>query len=76
MPEAEINALYVHCQTTLVATFRKTFGATFRYEGNRALIFDAAEPLPAPELAACIALALTYHLQKRPTRVPLGRLIR
>lgn len=69
-------ALYVHCQTTLVATFRKKFGATFRYEGNRALLFDAATPLPEPELAACIALALTYHQAKRPAGVPIGRLIR
>ncbi len=69
-------ALYVHCQTTLVATFREKFGRTFRYEGNRALLFDAATPLPEPELAACIALALTYHLQKRPARVPIGQLIR
>jgi hypothetical protein len=69
-------ALYFYCQTTLVAAFREKFGATFRYEGNRALLFDTATPFPAPELTACIALALTYHLQKRPTRVPIGRLIR
>lgn len=69
-------ALYVHCQTTLLATFREKFGAAFSYEGNRALLFDAATPVPEQELTACITLALTYHLKKRPARVPIGRLIR
>ncbi|MCV9941015.1 DUF1801 domain-containing protein [Boseaceae bacterium BT-24-1] len=54
-------ALYVHCQTSLIETFRRHYPAQFSYEGNRALIFAAgSEPLAEP-LAHCIALALTYH---------------
>ena len=68
-------AVYFHCQTTLVETFKEKFGAKFRYEGNRALIFSAAEKIPEPALAECIALALTYHLRKKGKRIPIGRLI-
>ncbi len=68
-------ALYVNCQTTLVETFKEKFGPTFRYEGNRALIFSAADKIPEPELRECIALALTYHSKKKGSRVPIGRLI-
>ena len=33
-------ALYFHCTSRLVDTFRAVFGNTFRYEGNRAIIFQ------------------------------------
>lgn len=69
-------ALYFHCQTTLVGTFRQRFGTLFRYEGNRALLFSVSDRLPRKELRECLTLALTYHLAKRPTRVPIGTLIR
>lgn len=69
-------ALYFHCQTTLVGTFRERFGALFRYEGNRALLFSVSDSLPKKQLRECLALALTYHLAKRPKRVPIGTLIR
>lgn len=69
-------AIYFHCQTTLVETFKSRFGARFRYEGNRALIFSASEKIDGPELGECIALALTWHLRKKGRRVPIGRLIR
>ncbi len=57
-------ALYVHCQTTLIETF-KTLFPEFCYEGNRAMIFAVDQPLPEQELTVCISAALTYHLQKR-----------
>jgi hypothetical protein len=52
-------ALLVHCQTTLVAGYRDSFGTAFRYEGTRALI--PGPDLDADALAICIARALTYH---------------
>lgn len=62
-------ALYCHCQTDLMATYRELYPKRFRYQGNRALLVDGD---PAPEAEAlrhCIALALTYHLRKR---APIG----
>ena len=54
-------ALYVHCQTTLAAEFRDLYPKRFRYEGSRALLFDADETPPREQLKHCLALALTYH---------------
>jgi hypothetical protein len=61
-------AVYFHCQTDLVETFRQLYPETFGFEGNRALHLDAATPLPADELRHCLALALTYHQRKRAQR--------
>ena len=54
-------AMYFHCQTTLVETFRRRYPGTFRYEGKRAIVFDANDRVPVGALQRCIALALTYH---------------
>lgn len=58
-------AMYVHCQTNLVATYRDLYASLFTFEGNRALLFDAATDVPEQPLCHCIELALTYHLNKR-----------
>ncbi|OQW56801.1 MAG: hypothetical protein A4S14_20955 [Proteobacteria bacterium SG_bin9] len=58
-------AMYFHCQTDLVETFRQLYPDRFRFEGNRAIIFTAADKLPERELRHCVGLALTYHLRKR-----------
>lgn len=55
-------AMYFHCQSNLVETFREMFPKQFRYEGNRAIIFDETDEIPVNELRHCIRLALTYHL--------------
>lgn len=57
-------AMYFHCRTTLVDTFRHLYPSTFRYEGNRAILFDENEKVPVAALRQCISLALTYHLTK------------
>jgi len=57
-------AMYFHCQTTLVETFRRHYPSTFRYEGNRAIVFDESDRVPVGALRRCIALALTYHLPR------------
>lgn len=57
-------AVYFHCQTNLVETFRELY-PELSYSGNRAILLDAGEPLPKAELGHCVALALTYHLHKR-----------
>lgn len=58
------HAMYFHCGTTLVDTFRHLYPSTFRYEGNRAILFDENEKVPVEALRQCISLALTYHLTK------------
>lgn len=54
-------ALYVHCQTSLLATWRDIHGDDLQYTGNRGLIFDAQDDLPEAAVRTCIAQALTYH---------------
>jgi hypothetical protein len=58
-------AIFFHCQTDLVETFRELYPSEFSYEGNRCILLDAAEKLSEPALRHCVALALTYHLKKR-----------
>jgi hypothetical protein len=57
-------ALYFHCQTDLVATFRELY-PELKYGGNRSILLSADDKLPEAELRHCVGLALTYHLRKR-----------
>jgi hypothetical protein len=57
-------AMFFHCQTNLVETFRRLYPKTFAYEGNRAIVFDPSRKLDEKALRHCIALALTYHQRK------------
>jgi uncharacterized protein DUF1801 len=57
-------AVFFHCQTDLVETFRELY-PKLSYSGNRAILLDADKKLPEAELRHCVALALTYHLRKR-----------
>jgi hypothetical protein len=59
--DRERYALYVHCQTTLVSTFRALYRDALTFGGNRSILMDADAPLPKEALRHCIALALTYH---------------
>ena len=61
-------AMYFHCQTTLVDTFRTLFQNDFRYEGNRAIVFGEVDVVPIKKLSFCIAAALTYHRNKNTAR--------
>ena len=61
---AENYAMYFNCNTTLVDDFKQLYPKHFKFEGNRALIFNVADKLPMNELHHCISLALTYHLRK------------
>ena len=65
--EAGGYALYFHCQTDLVETFRERY-PELRYGGNRSILLDAGEKLPEGALRHCIALALTYHARKKAAR--------
>jgi len=58
-------AMFFHCQTTLVETFRKMYQNELNFEGNRAIVFKQGEEIPVEQIKVCIALALTYHLAKK-----------
>jgi len=58
-------AVYFHCQTDLVETFRELYPKEFSYGGNRSILLNAQDEVPETALRHCVALALTYHLNKR-----------
>jgi hypothetical protein len=60
----EQYAMYFHCTSRLVDTFRLVFNHTFQYEGKRAIVFKLNQKIPKAELKECIKAALTYHKVK------------
>ena len=62
-------AIYFKCTSKLVPTFKEVFGNTFKYENNRAILFDLKEKVPKAELKECILLALKYHSLKNLPRL-------
>lgn len=58
-------AMYFHCQTTLVDTFKEMYRGQFEFGGNRSIIFRVKDKVPVKELSHCVSMALTYHLNKR-----------
>lgn len=65
--DASRCAIYFNCQTDLVATFRETC-PKLSYEGNRAVILDAAAVVDQETIRHCLRMALTYHQRKRNER--------
>lgn len=61
----EQYAIYFHCQTTLVDTFKEIYCHTFKFESNRSILFNRDDNIPVKQLGHCIKLALTYHLDKK-----------
>ena len=57
-------AVFFHCQTNLVETFRELYPRAELWRQPRILL-DAEKKVPEAELRHCVALALTYHLRKR-----------
>jgi Domain of unknown function (DU1801) len=57
-------AMYFHCQTNLIETFRTLFPTEFKFEGERAIFFDENDIVPTDALRLCIVAALTYHRRK------------
>jgi hypothetical protein len=57
-------AMYFNCQTDLVGTFRELYPGLLKFGGNRSVLFDQDEEIPAPAMGHCVALALTYRLRK------------
>jgi hypothetical protein len=61
-------AMYFNCQTSLVETFKTMFPGEFKFEGNRAIVFNGSEPIPKDALTFCISTALTYHRTSKVNR--------
>jgi len=57
--------MYFQCTTQLVPTFKIVYKDSFKFEGNRALVFNLEEDLPIEELKNCIKSGLLYHKVKK-----------
>lgn len=57
-------ALYFHCKTKLIDTFKELYGDKLKFEGNRAIVFNHNDDIPIDEVKHCIFLSLTYHSRK------------
>jgi len=57
-------AMYFHCQTKLVDTFKELYRDNFKFEGNRAIVFSCTEKIAENELKHCISITLNYHKLK------------
>lgn len=60
-------ALFVHCQTSLIADFLSGPGAGFRTSGQRAVVFGDLDSLDPGPISGLIQNALTWHLRGRTT---------
>jgi hypothetical protein len=58
-------AMYFHCQTNLVETFKTLFPTEFNYVGSRSIVFEQNAEIPLRALRYCIAIALTHHNRKK-----------
>jgi hypothetical protein len=57
-------AMYFKCTSKLVTTFKLFYPDVFKFEGNRAIIFQMEDKIPEVELKKCITAALMYHKVK------------
>jgi Domain of unknown function (DU1801) len=60
VPKTGGFALYAHCATNIIETFRATAGSDFRFEGNRAVLFTDMTDIK-DSLRLMMTHALTYH---------------
>lgn len=65
LKDSDGYAIYFHCQSGLVDQFRAIYPDTFAFEGNRAIVFEAATRVPVRALCHCIGLAFTHHARKK-----------
>lgn len=57
-------AMYFKCTSLLVSTFKTIFKEEFKFEGNRAIVFQLHENPSVDALKKCIQAALKYHKVK------------
>jgi hypothetical protein len=62
--QREQYSIYFKCTANLVPAFKEKYPEEFNFGGNRSIDFNIDDKVPVKELKSCIALALTYHLNK------------
>lgn len=63
--KADSVGLYFNCNSSLVDDYQQLYPGVFEYEGRRAILLGVNGALEEEPLRHCIALALTYHLNKK-----------
>jgi len=63
--QKEQYSIFFKCTANLVPAFKEKYAKKFRFGGNRSIDFNIDDDVPEKELKKCIALALTYHLNKK-----------
>ncbi len=58
-------AIYFKCTANLIPAFKEKYPQKFRFDGNRSILFKLDDKVPIKELKNCIAMALTYHRNKK-----------
>jgi hypothetical protein len=58
-------AMHFICHTGLVDRFRELYPQTFEFAGNRSILIEPGSRFDQAALSHCIAMALTYHADKR-----------
>ena len=61
---SEQYALYFHCKTKLIDSFKELYASQLKFEGNRAIMFSQQDEIPIDVVKHCIFLSLTYHERK------------
>jgi len=58
-------SIFFKCTADLVPAMKGRFPDKFTFGGNRSIDFKLNDKVPRKELKQCIALALTYHRNKK-----------
>jgi len=61
----EHYSIFFKCTANLIPAFKEKFPQQFKFGGNRSIDFNLNDDVPIKELKQCIALALTYHRNKK-----------
>lgn len=61
----EQYSMFFKCTTNLIPAFKEKYPHCFKFSGNRSMDFHMNDEVPTTELKRCIALALTYHRNKK-----------
>ena len=65
MKSEPINTRSISIARPIWSRLFASFIRDLKLGGNRSILLKAQDKLPEPELRHCVALALTYHLNKR-----------
>ena len=62
---ADMAGPFFNCNSSLADDFQQLYPGLFEYEGRRAILIEADGLMHEGALRHCVALALTYHLNKK-----------